>query len=147
MTAICPKTDWWMQVAGWWGGGVNPWWDGNRDGIFTISDVGWVFRWVFHAPGDSIVALLMGTGVGNFFELDCSNMGGWLSGFISIVVWFFAVFFLFWMLFFLLAIPLTAREAVQSIRSINWAAVWDAIQFWALGAAIIAIVAFVLFAL
>jgi len=86
MAAVCPKADWWMPL-----GGKTLWWDSNGDGVFTVSDAGWVFGWVYHAPGDSLIALLIGSfpGVATFFEMDCSYMGGWTTGIISAFIWLF----------------------------------------------------------
>jgi len=89
MAAVCPKADWWMPLVHWWGGGRTPWWDGNGDAVFTISDVGWIANWLFHAPGDSFMALIFSWFpiVAMFFELDCSFMGGWLTAIISAILW------------------------------------------------------------
>ena len=65
--------------------------DANFDGSVTISDVGAWAGWVFHAPGDFIVDLIIDNvePVGDFFEFDHQSHGRWLSVLISISSWIF----------------------------------------------------------
>ena len=60
-------------------------WDMNADGVFTISDIGALFNWLFFAPGDLaiFVTITQFSTVANFLELSASFYGGWISGILS----------------------------------------------------------------
>ena len=63
--------------------------DMNRDGVFTISDI-WVWvSFVFFAPGDGLIYLVLNSfpDVGTFLEYSVADYGGISSGIISFVVW------------------------------------------------------------
>ena len=62
--------------------------DMTGDGMVTISDVwAWVW-WLFYYPGDiAIYGILKVEWFAKFFELTPAYYGGWLSFFISLVVW------------------------------------------------------------
>ncbi len=60
-------------------------WDMNADGVFTISDIGALFNWLFFAPGDYAiyVTITKFPRVAIFLELSASSYGGWFSGILS----------------------------------------------------------------
>jgi hypothetical protein len=62
----------------------------NGDGMVTISDVWLWLKWIFFAPGDFLLLVLMkyGTSVALFLEITPANISGVLSGVISAFVWF-----------------------------------------------------------
>jgi hypothetical protein len=63
--------------------------DMNGDGIFTISDVWLMVKYVYFAPGDLVIfAHLSDRELPTLFELDASWLYGWTSGVISGLVWF-----------------------------------------------------------
>ncbi|MFM9847698.1 MAG: hypothetical protein ACKVP3_11125 [Hyphomicrobiaceae bacterium] len=63
--------------------------DMNGDGLFTISDVWLWLKWLFFAPGDGVLLFLMAfmPDISDFLEVDQGSMYGWLSGFLSAVLW------------------------------------------------------------
>src|SRR5262245_60359150 len=65
--------------------------DMNGDGAVTISDAWLWFKWLFFAPGDFLLLLLMkyGTATALFLEINPDSLYGMLSGFISVVIWLF----------------------------------------------------------
>ena len=78
-----------MPESGW---NLGVWFrlDQNGDGTKTISDYWLLAGKIFHLPGD---ALFIGVaehlpGLAVFLELNADNLGGFISGFISLVVWF-----------------------------------------------------------
>ena len=80
--------------------------DLNGDGVFTVSDVGAWFNWVYFAPGDSIAILLLNSGLGNFLEISTDSINGLGSGVFSFFAW--------WMLFAVLANAQSATRAIGS---------------------------------
>ena len=70
--------------------------DMNRDGVVTISDVGLWIKWMFFAPGDWCILMLMNyaPSVSMFFELSQSSIYGTASAIISAITWVFV--FLSW---------------------------------------------------
>ena len=68
-------------------------WDMNGDGVVTISDAWLWLKWVFFAPGDFLLLLLMkhGTAIALFLEIYPGSLYGWLSGLISAAIWFFVI--------------------------------------------------------
>lgn len=67
-------------------------WDFAHDGRFTVGDLGQAIGWIFHAPGDAVIAAMRDTdSVRRFLELDCKDYAGVVSTGISAVVWFVAV--------------------------------------------------------
>jgi len=60
-------------------------WDMNADGVFTISDIGALFNWLFFAPGDYAIYVTITEfpRVAIFLELSASFYGGWFSGILS----------------------------------------------------------------
>lgn len=69
--------------------------DMNRDGAFTISDVGDMFFYVLYAPGDGIIYLLSTSdSARTFFEMTPdSYYSGW-SLMLSILGWLIALIML-----------------------------------------------------
>ena len=65
--------------------------DMNHDGQFTISDIWPMVEYVLFLPGDGVIYVLLGTGVGNFLEISAKSYGGWWSGIFSGLVWLAAV--------------------------------------------------------
>jgi hypothetical protein len=61
--------------------------DMNLDGALTISDVLLWLRWLFWLPGDLAALALLGTPVGDFFEVAPSSMQGIGSALLSLCVW------------------------------------------------------------
>lgn len=72
------------------------WWDRNFDGVFSLTDIWLIAKWVFHWPGDLFVqwAIDNWPTATTFLELDCSSLGGSVSTAISVATWF-AAFLLF----------------------------------------------------
>jgi hypothetical protein len=72
---------------------IDPQWkfvaDMNLDGAVTISDVIAWLGWLFCYPGDTVIFFLMARlpSLAQFFEIDYTSYHGWLSAFISLVVW------------------------------------------------------------
>ena len=63
--------------------------DMNGDGVFTITDVWLMVKYVYFAPGDLIIfAHLSDRELPTLFELDANWLCGWTSGVISGVIWF-----------------------------------------------------------
>lgn len=61
--------------------------DINGDGQFTISDVwGWTVQ-IYYLPGDLVIEVLIGTAVGNFFEIGPDNYRGIFSLIVSAIIW------------------------------------------------------------
>ncbi len=68
-------------------------WDQNGDGVFTISDVSALIKWLFFFPGDGLIYLALEEtpGLARFLELAPDLYGSWLSGIISGVFWLVVV--------------------------------------------------------
>jgi len=66
--------------------------DLNGDGLITISDTLVWAKWIFFAPGDWLLLMLMShaPAVAIFLELTPANPYGLLSGIVSGLVWFMA---------------------------------------------------------
>ena len=64
-------------------------WDMNGDGSVTLTDVWLLLGWVFHLPGDAVLALVLNNapGFARFLELSVGQYGGLLTGVISFAVW------------------------------------------------------------
>jgi hypothetical protein len=62
--------------------------DMNLDGAVTISDVLLWFKWLYFLPGDLAALVLLGTSVGDFFEVTQGSIGGIGSGILSFCFWF-----------------------------------------------------------
>ena|SRR5713101_7473981 len=69
-------------------------WDMNGDGVVTISDAGLWLKWIFFAPGDLLLLLLMmyGTPAALFLEINPDSLSGFLSGLISASLWLYLLF-------------------------------------------------------
>ena len=65
--------------------------DMNGDGLVTISDMWLWLKWIFFAPGDLLLLLLMKywTPIALFLEISPKDLSGFFSGLISSFVWFF----------------------------------------------------------
>ena len=62
--------------------------DMNCDGVFSISDVAQWLLWIFFAPGDFLLSLLMKwPEAATFLELSPTAYSGWISGTVSAIVW------------------------------------------------------------
>lgn len=61
--------------------------DMNLDGALTISDVLLWLKWLFWLPGDLAALALLGTPVGDFFEVVPATLHGWGSALLSLCVW------------------------------------------------------------
>lgn len=61
--------------------------DQNLDGMITISDVWLWFKWLYFLPGDVLIATLVGTPEGAFFEVSSSSLMGTTSGVVSGFAW------------------------------------------------------------
>jgi hypothetical protein len=68
----------------------------NDDGVVTISDAWLWLKWIFFAPGDLLLLLLMnyGTPVALFLEISPTSISGILSGFMSGIIWLIVVPFI-----------------------------------------------------
>lgn len=62
--------------------------DMNMDGAVTISDVLLWLTWLYFLPGDLAALVLLGTPVGDFFEVTQGSIGGIGSGILSFCFWF-----------------------------------------------------------
>jgi hypothetical protein len=67
--------------------------DMNGDGLVTISDAWLWLKWIFFAPGDLLLLLLMshGTSVALFFEINPASLYGALSGMFSVFIWLWVI--------------------------------------------------------
>jgi hypothetical protein len=63
--------------------------DMTGDGIVTITDVWWMFKYAFFLPGDLLVCSLYPTRIGQFLELTPDSLYGWGSGIFSCIAWMF----------------------------------------------------------
>ncbi len=62
--------------------------DMNRNGLFTISDVLRWFVWLFYFPGDFILQILMEAHITRvFFELSAESYGNIGSLLLSVICW------------------------------------------------------------
>ena len=61
--------------------------DMNNNGIITISDVGYLFRELFHAPGMFLINLIQETRVGLFFEASYYKCRGSVMSTFSMLFW------------------------------------------------------------
>jgi hypothetical protein len=63
------------------------------DGVFTITDVGLMAKYVFFAPGDALILSVLGyqPALATFFEMDASWLYSWKSTVISIIAWILAL--------------------------------------------------------
>lgn len=104
---VCTGTDWTGLLLN---GFEGPWWDRNRDTLFTISDLWFLAGWLFHLPGDYLLRVFIANapGLATFLELDCGVIGGLISGFVSFFAWFI-VFILLALLFEFLSEALDRR--------------------------------------
>ena len=68
-------------------------WDMNGDGAITISDAWLWLKWVFFAPGDLLLLILMkyAASVALFIEITPADLGGMASGTISALAWLWIV--------------------------------------------------------
>ncbi len=64
--------------------------DMNRDGYVTISDFWLWIKWVFYAPGDWILLMLMmhAPSFSKFMEITTAMLYGWWSFFLSLFAWY-----------------------------------------------------------
>lgn len=80
--------------------GKLPWnvfrWDANADGIFTVSDIWELAVWLFYWPGNAALSLIEKyvPKIARFFEIDISSQYGGFAVLISIIAWFFILFFI-----------------------------------------------------
>src|SRR4051812_49330686 len=65
-------------------------WDMNGDGQITITDFGLIFKWLFYAPGDWLVLIMMSSfsDVAAFFEISLLHLQSWFSLTVSAIVWY-----------------------------------------------------------
>lgn len=83
----------WNNVSDWASDPIEERWrlvvDLNRDGHFTVTDLGHWLGYLFHAPGDGLITVLQTTfpGLARFLELGVADFGGMFSGFVSAFVW------------------------------------------------------------
>ncbi len=61
--------------------------DGNLDGVVTISDITGLIKTLFFYPGDMFIAAMHGTTLGNFFEISWLSCGGFFSVLTSVLAW------------------------------------------------------------
>jgi hypothetical protein len=63
--------------------------DMNLDGVITISDFFLWVKWIFYAPGDFILFMLMFylPSVCKFLEISTASLYGWWSLGLSIWIW------------------------------------------------------------
>jgi hypothetical protein len=68
-------------------------WDMNGDGVYTISDTLLVAKWLFFAPGDWFLLMVIrhAPDMGVYFEITPKDLYGFGSGAISILCWMFVV--------------------------------------------------------
>ncbi len=60
----------------------------NRDGIFTISDVGAWIGWLFFYPGDLVIyGILSIEQLARFFEVTPAHYGGLFSFLFGLAIW------------------------------------------------------------
>jgi hypothetical protein len=61
----------------------------NGDGAMTGADTWLWLKWVFFAPGDLLLLLLMkfGTDAAVFLQVNPSDLSGWITGLLSAAIW------------------------------------------------------------
>ena len=63
-------------------------WDMNRDGAFTVSDIGQWIEWLFFIPGVLIVSgASKAPSIAQFFELTSQSCRGGVSTTLSMSIW------------------------------------------------------------
>lgn len=89
--------------------------DMNRDGHFTISDVGLWIKYFFYLPGDFLVGQIVNKvpWFSQFFEINDTWCHGFLSGLFGFFVWGFC-------LLIAVGLLLSIKEALD-----KWAPVKD----------------------
>jgi hypothetical protein len=72
--------------------------DMNGDGVFTISDVWLMAKYVYFAPGDALILSVMAVSpkLATFFEIDAGWLYGWVSSVISGIIWFWMFGTILW---------------------------------------------------
>lgn len=67
--------------------------DFNRDGVISVSDVWLGFQWIFFAPGDALILIIMRfwPSIAIFFEMNIDTLSGFWSGAMSVPVWLLAL--------------------------------------------------------
>ena len=66
--------------------------DMNGDGVFSISDVWLMLKFLWLLPAKVVVSLALAyPGLATFFEINCSTGESWGGGIFSLVAWFFAL--------------------------------------------------------
>lgn len=70
-----------------------PWhpfvWDVNRDGDFTVTDLGLWLQHAFFLPGDWIIWMMLryAPGIGRFLEVDAGAYGSTVAALLSVFAW------------------------------------------------------------
>ena len=64
--------------------------DMNGDGMFSISDVWLIIKFIWWLPAKAVVYMAQGSTLAAFFEVTCSTGESWGGGIFSLAAWFFA---------------------------------------------------------
>lgn len=64
-------------------------WDQNLDGTTTITDIWLLAGTIYHAPGDALLIVVVGSmpKAATFLELSFEDLGGFGSGIVSFFYW------------------------------------------------------------
>lgn len=66
--------------------------DMNGDGMFTISDVWLIIKFIWLLPTKAVVGMAQNfPTLATFFEINCSMGESWGGGIFSLAAWFFAL--------------------------------------------------------
>jgi hypothetical protein len=65
------------------------WWDQNHDYVFSISDLGGLFGFVFFMPGNAYLRICLDSfpAVARFLEISCASLDGFWAGAVSLACW------------------------------------------------------------
>jgi len=99
---------------------IFPWWDRNRDGLFTVSDIWPSIEWLFFLPSQAIIWSLISSNLGlaSFFEFTCISWRGVIAFLLSLLSWGSAVYALIFCIMIVVAFISTMTDLLFNIPKI-----------------------------